>query len=312
MDLLSIGEMVIDFIPGTEPGSYIRNAGGAPANVAIAVARNGLSAGFCGKMGNDDFGKFLIKTLRENNVRIVCEELTGRAITTMAFVTLNENGERSFTFARKPGADMFLEKSDIPAEVLESSSIIHAGSCSLSGGPTAESTVFALKQGHEKEKLISFDVNYREAMWNSRQAAADAITEILPYVDLLKISEEESDLFGGEDNIRKLMRDNRIAVVVETLGVRGSRCFWNSAVLSSPPWGGKAIDTTGAGDAFWGGFLSRLCFGGITKADRLNAAVITEAMRYGNVSGGLCVQKRGAINALPRRDEIERYLRQVD
>jgi sugar/nucleoside kinase (ribokinase family) len=308
MDLLSMGEMVIDFIPGIEPNSYIRNAGGAPANVAIAAARNGLSAGFCGKMGDDDFGKFLVKTLRENNVQIICKKLTGRAITTMAFVTLNESGERSFTFARKPGADMFLEKSDIPTEAIENSSIVHAGSCSLSGGPTAESIVFALKQAHEKEKLISFDVNYRETMWDSRQAAVDKISEILPYVDLLKISEEEIDMFGGEDNIQKLMYDNQIAAVVETLGPRGSRCFWNSIVLNSPPWGGKATDTTGAGDAFWGGFLSRLCFEGITGPDQLNAAAITEAMRYGNVSGGLCVQKKGAINALPRRDEIERYL----
>jgi sugar/nucleoside kinase (ribokinase family) len=305
MDLFSIGEMVIDFIPGAEPGSYIRNAGGAPANVAIAAARNGLSSGFCGKMGNDDFGKFLVKTLRENNVQILCKELTDRAITTMAFVTLNENGERSFTFARKPGADMLLEKSDIPLGILENSAIVHAGSCSLSSEPIAGSTIFALKQGHERGKLISFDVNYRESMWDTIQTAADKITEILPYVDLLKISEEEIAILGGENNILKVMRDNRIAAVVETLGPRGSRCFWNSAVLTSSPWGGKAVDTTGAGDAFWGGFLSKLRFEGITEPDQLNAAVITEAMRYGNISGGLCVQKKGAINALPRRNDIE-------
>ena len=106
MDLYSIGEMVIDFIPGSEPASYIRKAGGAPANVAIAVSKNGLGASMACKVGDNDFGRFLMDTLAEYNVKAACPELCREAITTMAFVTLAEDGERRFTFARKPGADM--------------------------------------------------------------------------------------------------------------------------------------------------------------------------------------------------------------
>jgi fructokinase/fructan beta-fructosidase len=308
MDLFSIGEMVIDFLPGTEPGVYIRNAGGAPANTAIAVARNGLSAGFCGKLGNDDFGYFLIRTLQENNVKVLCNDLTDKAITTMAFVTLKENGERSFVFARKPGADMFLGKEDIPMEALDDSRIIHAGSCSLSKEPVAGTTLFSMKRGHEKRKLISFDINYRDLIWEyDKTRAQEKIHEVFPYVDLLKTSEEEIDMIGGESNIFNLMKDYHISLVIETLGNKGAKCFWNTDILVSRPWGGSAIDTTGAGDAFWGGFLSKLLLNGITSVNQLTKTSITGAMKYGNIAGGLCVQKKGAITSLPIRKEIERY-----
>ena len=188
LDLYSIGEMVIDFIPGSEPGSYVRNAGGAPANVAIAMARNGLKTGMCCSVGEDDFGRFLIKTLEENQVRCLKKELCENAITTMAFVSLAENGERSFTFARKPGADMFLLEEDVKEEDIRESCIIHAGSCSLSASPALEATVRAMKLGHEMGKIVSFDVNYRNLMWkDDQEACGKTVMDLLPLVDILKI-----------------------------------------------------------------------------------------------------------------------------
>ena len=168
-DLYSIGEMVIDFIPGApENGDacYIRKAGGAPANVAIAVAKNGLNASLCCKVGDDDFGRFLMDTLKEYNVRAACPELCSEAVTTMAFVTLDADGDRSFTFARKPGADMFLSEADVREADIGDSVIVHAGSCSLSAEPEAAATVKALRLGCDLGKLVSFDVNYRDVMWN--------------------------------------------------------------------------------------------------------------------------------------------------
>lgn len=185
MDIITVGEMVIDFIPGTEEGSYIRNPGGAPANVAIAAARNGLSAGIFCKVGDDAFGRFLIRTLEDNKVTPLSPQLCGEAVTTMAFVSLTPGGERSFTFARKPGADMFLRVSDIQEGYLGGCKVIHGGSCSLSKGEARAATIHALKRGHEMGKMVSFDVNYRNLMWDDdRQAAADAVMGILPYVDL--------------------------------------------------------------------------------------------------------------------------------
>ncbi len=145
MDIYSIGEMVIDFIPGEEKGSYIRNAGGAPANVAIAAARNGLETGMCCKVGEDDFGKFLMETLKKEGVRVMCRKRCEEATTTMAFVSLKDDGERTFTFARKPGADMFLKEFEVQEEDIAAFRVVHAGSCSLSAEPVASATRKALR-----------------------------------------------------------------------------------------------------------------------------------------------------------------------
>ena len=306
MDLYSIGEMVIDFIPGSEPASYIRKAGGAPANVAIAVSKNGLSASMACKVGDDDFGRFLMDTLAEYNVKAACPELCREAITTMAFVTLAEDGERRFTFARKPGADMLLKEEEVLESDIADAAIIHAGSCSLSAQPVAAATVRALRLGHEKGKLVSFDVNYRNVMWNDDiDACSRAVTDILQYVDLLKISEEEVDMIGGEAAIPRLMKDYGIALVVQTLGANGVRAYFGGDYFDVAGRKVHAVDATGAGDAFWGAFLAKLRISGVEKAADLNAAIIREALKYGNISGSICVQTKGAIASIPTRMQIE-------
>ena len=306
--LLSIGEMVIDFLPGAEEASYIRKAGGAPANVAIAAARQGCQADFCGMMGNDDFGHFLYKTLLDNGVNPIVKELTDKAITTMAFVSLDEQGDRSFTFARKPGADMFLHKSHVTDEALNSATVVHAGSCSLSAGDAAEATVYALSEGHARGKLVSFDVNYRNLMWHDDQAAcAAAVMDILPYVDLLKISDEEADMLGGEDNIPTLMAQKNIALVIETLGSKGARAYWNDAVIEVPSLKANCVDPCGAGDAFWGGFLTALMKADVTDPSQLTEALLRNAIEHGNIAGWLCVQQKGAIESLPNAQDVEHY-----
>lgn len=311
MDLYSIGEMVIDFIPGSEPASYIRKAGGAPANVAIAVSKNGLSASMACKVGDDDFGRFLMDTLAEYNVKAACPELCREAITTMAFVTLAEDGERRFTFARKPGADMLLKEEEVLESDIADAAIIHAGSCSLSAQPVAAATVRALRLGHEKGKLVSFDVNYRNVMWNDDiDACSRAVTDILQYVDLLKISEEEVDMIGGEAAIPRLMKDYGIALVVQTLGANGVRAYFGGDYFDVAGRKVHAVDATGAGDAFWGAFLAKLRICGVEKASDLNAGIIREALEYGNISGSICVQTKGAIASIPTRMQIEAVLRE--
>ena len=312
-DLYSIGEMVIDFIPGSEPASYIRKAGGAPANVAIAVTKNGLKAAMCCKVGDDDFGRFLMDTLAQYNVKAVSPKLCREAITTMAFVTLAENGERRFTFARKPGADMMLSEADVKEGDIADSVIVHAGSCSLSARPEADATVKALRLGHEYGKLVSFDVNYRNLMWNDDiDACTRAVMEVLKYVDLLKISEEEVDMMGGEEAIPSLMLENDITLVVQTLGSRGARAYFVGRSFDIPGRKARAVDATGAGDAFWGAFLAKLRMLGVEKAADLTEDIIRRALDYGNISGCICVQQKGAIASIPTRAQIEAYMRGTD
>lgn len=306
-NLICVGEMLIDFLPGSEEGVYIRMPGGAPANVAVAVARNGLDVGFCGRMGNDDFGKFLLQTLKTHHVTALCPDLTNEAVTTMAFVSLTEDGDRSFTFARKPGADMFLTRADVDAAGVVDANMVHAGSCSLSRGSAADATYYAMGAAHNTGKLVSFDVNYRNLMWDDdRQACINAVTSILPFVDFLKISKEEEDMMGMPPE--QAAETYNIAVLVETLGAEGARCHFQGKTFTVPGRKAVCVDATGAGDAFWGGFLSCLLHHGITSTADLTEDLVRQALEYGNIAGWLCVQKKGAMESLPTTEEVQAIL----
>lgn len=306
-DLICIGEMLIDFLPGSEEGVYIRMPGGAPANVAVAVARNGLDVGFCGRMGNDDFGKFLLQTLTIHNVAALCPDLINEAVTTMAFVSLTKDGDRSFTFARKPGADMFLTRADVDSAGVLGANMVHAGSCSLSRGSAADATRYAMESAHNAGKLVSFDVNYRNLMWDDdRQACINAVTSILPFVDFLKISEEEEDMIGIPPE--QAAAAYNIGVLVETLGASGARCYFQGKTFTVPGRKAVCVDATGAGDAFWGGFLSCLLHHGVTSTADLTEDLVRQALEYGNIAGWLCVQKKGAMESLPTMEEVQTIL----
>ena len=304
-----VGELLIDFIPGTEKDSYIKKAGGAPANVAVAVARNGVDASLACKVGNDDFGRFLLDTMKEQGVTVATPEMIDEAITTLAFVSLTPEGERSFTFARKPGADMFLKAEEIKDEDIMASDIIHAGSLTLQKTPSRDATITALRKGHEMGKLVSFDINYRPNLWNGeKEKAMESVESIFPYINMLKISDEETDFVGGIENIHDFMEKNDIPLVVETLGGDGSRAFFNGKEVRAEGFKAKVVDTTGAGDAFWGAFMACLLLQGVRKPADLTDEILYKALRYGNASGSICVSNKGAIASIPTKEQIEELL----
>ena len=302
-DLISVGEALIDFLPGDAPQTYLAKPGGAPANCAVSAARMGVKTAFCGRVGADDFGALLLRTLRENGVTPLCTEGVREACTTMAFVTLDEHGDRSFTFARKPGADMFLKSEDLPGETLGFARAVHAGSCSLSKGSAAGATKEILHRAHEAGKLVSCDLNYRDVMWDGdEQAAIAAVYEVLGDVDLLKVSDSEAEMLGGEGAFPELMEKYGITAVVETLGGDGAKCWLGGEVIAVPVVPADCVDATGAGDAFWGAFLSA-----VLEAETVNTGVIREAMERGAVAGSLCVRRKGAMEALPTAAEVAAF-----
>ncbi|MBR6135242.1 MAG: carbohydrate kinase [Clostridia bacterium] len=304
-----VGELLIDFIPGTEKDSYIKKAGGAPANVAVAVARNGVDASLACKVGNDDFGRFLLDTMRDLGVTVATPEMIDEAITTLAFVSLTPEGERSFTFARKPGADMFLKAEEIKDEDIMASDIIHAGSLTLQKTPSREATITALRKGHEMGKLVSFDINYRPNLWNGeKEKAMESVESIFPYINMLKISDEETEFVGGIENIYEFMKNKDIPLVVETLGGDGSRAFFNGKEVRAEGFKAKVVDTTGAGDAFWGAFMACLLLQGARTPADLTDEILYKALRYGNASGSICVSNKGAIASIPTKEQIEELL----
>lgn len=303
-DIICAGEMLIDFTPAKEPYTYTANPGGAPANVAVSTARNGLSTAFLGILGKDDFGKRLKQTLEADQITLLCPELTDQAITTLAFVTLYEGGERSFTFARKPGADILLSTDDVRIEDIKACRMFHAGSLSLSDQPSREAIQYALRLAHEQNKLVSFDVNYRDMVWHDMEKCRQEVNYILDHIDLLKISDEELFFVGGEENIDHFMKQHNIRVLIQTLGADGAKYYFDGKQKVIPGKKVNAVDATGAGDAFWGGFLSRLLMFGIRSADEITEEMVETALIYGNTSGALCVQKMGGIPAIPDKQTI--------
>ncbi len=304
MGVLCIGELLIDFTP-YEGKSYVyaANPGGAPANVAVSVRRNGMEAGFLGKVGDDDFGDLLLRTLDGEKVDILCPDKTKDATTTMAFVTLAESGERTFTFARKPGADLLLSKADVEAVDFAKWDIIHAGSVSQSADPEREAVRFALKKAKENGKIVSFDINYRSNIWSVEECKAE-VAALIDDVDLLKISEEELCFIDG--SIPEYMLAHGITVVVLTKGGDGSEIFFGDEVITIPCVKTNVVDTTGAGDAYWGAFLASLMKQGVKKTEDLTGEILTTAGKTGAVSGALCVERFGGIPALPYEEEIAR------
>ena len=299
MSVLCIGEMLIDFtpVPGMK-NSYTANPGGAPANVAVSLSRNGVKTGFLGKLGDDDFGKMLISVLRREGIEVLAPTLTPDATTTLAFVTLDETGDRSFTFARKPGADLLLNTQDVDAVNLSDWDYVHAGSVSLSAGPEREAVLYALKKAKELGKIVCFDINFRDKIWSAEECMTQ-VDKVFPYVDLLKISEEELLFVGGEANIESFMEEQKISVVVLTRGGEGARIYHAGKQRDIPSMKVGVLDTTGAGDAFWGGFLSSLQEQKLNDLKDLSMEKLNLAGEFATICGGLCVTKHGGIPSLP-------------
>lgn len=298
--ILCIGEILADMIGSKREQSMRFDcfAGGAPFNVACGIAKLGCRAAFFGCVGNDAVGRFLreyadgVKGLQS---RI---SVSHDRNTTLAFVTLSEDGERSFSFYRKHTADYALELS-AAVPLLADADIVHLGSLMLSeeaGRRFAEEVCSAVK---ESGKKLSFDVNYREDIFASAEEAKRIYSAWLERADILKLSDDEADLFFGKNRESSLLRLSEGRKVFVTLGRRGARLYENGTLTERPTVPAATVDTTGAGDAFYAGALSRID-AGETDAGRL--------LLYANVCGAIATERYGATAALPSADEVNKRL----
>ncbi len=310
-DVTSMGELLIDFTScgKSDSGSrlFAQNPGGAPANVAVAVSRLSGKAAFIGKVGNDMHGRFLKETLEENKVNCDALILDDGYFTTLAFVDVDKNGEREFSFARKHGADKMLTKDELPLELIKNSKIFHFGSVSLTDEPVRSATLYAAEFAEKHGVTVSYDPNYRASLWDSEEKAVAEMRNALKFADLVKISDEETFLLTGEtDYIKaaeKLIADGTTIAVV-TLGKNGAYICTKDYALTVDGFDADAIDCTGAGDAFWGGFLTELCKSGKAVGSLTNNELYSFT-RYANAVASICVERNGAIPSLPDVNEAE-------
>ena len=224
-DVVALGELLIDFTDAGFSKNGMRlfeqNPGGAPANVLTALSRMGLKTAFIGKVGDDLNGHFLENVLKKEKIDTSSLIIDGDFFTTLAFVSLSENGERNFSFARKPGADIMLSKNEVRYDIIEASKIFHIGSLSLTDEPSRAATFCALEAAKKSGCIISYDPNYRAPLWLNEQKAREGIQSVMPFVDVIKLSEEETDFVSPEKDPKaagRILIEHGIKAAFITLG----------------------------------------------------------------------------------------------
>lgn len=313
-DVIALGEVLIDFTPAGRSAAgaqlFEQNPGGAPANVLTALTKLGHSTALIGSVGDDIHGAFLRETLEAVGISTRHLRVDADAFTTLAFVQLSDEGERSFSFARKPGADTRISPAELPNEAIASSRIFHFGSLSLTHEPARSATLQALRLAQEAGLIRSYDPNYRAPLWNSRDEAIAQMRAVLPQVDVMKLSDEECLLLTGlaaPEQAAKALLALGIGCVVVTLGADGALALSQHGCAQVDAFHVPVADTTGAGDAFWGGFLHCLLEGKQPPA-ALTDAQLQDYLRFANATAACCVQKRGAIPAMPQAEDIAAML----
>ena len=311
-DLVTIGEILIDLTySGRQNGVpvYVANPGGAPANVAVAAARLGADSAFIGKVGNDYYGGFLRETLTENKVDVSGMLTDASAPTTLAVVSLTDAGERSFSFYRRNCADTLLSPEELSDELLGNTRFLHFGSVSLTDDPARSATLFAAKRAMELGATVTYDPNYRANLWNSEKEAVERMKSVLGFVDILKISDEELPLLTGTDDpeagTRQLFDKYGISLILLTLGADGAYYRRGGETGKAEGFKVKVADTNGAGDTFFGAFLSRMAALGVYKPDDLTSEQLFDSVRTANLAASLTTSRHGAIPAMPDLKELE-------
>ncbi|ASF41055.1 aminoimidazole riboside kinase [Halobacillus halophilus] len=308
--VITLGEALIDFIPlDNENINFQKSPGGAPANVAVGLARLGARSSFLGKVGDDVLGKFLKKTLNDYGVSTEYMYLTQDTRTGVVFVTLDQSGERSFDFYINPSADRFLEESEVDEAIFENHNVLHFGSISMIDEPSKTATKTAVKKAREKGLMVSYDPNLRLGLWSSEEKARETILSMMGEADLVKISEEELEFLTGESDIEmgvEKLQKYDIPVLYVTLGALGSHVYIAEGHTQVPAMKVESVDTTGAGDAFVSGLLYQLSEHG--TVEQLSLKELEDITRFASVSGALAASTKGAMTALPTKKEVEDYL----
>ncbi len=311
-DVVALGECLIDFTPNgiNEQGmqTFSQNPGGAPANVLAMYAKLGGHVAFIGKVGNDAFGRFLEKNMKQAGIDVSALVFEKKAPTTLAFVQLDEDGDRSFSFYRDPGADLLLQTDEVDMKKLMHCKIFHFGSVSLTGETSRSATLHAAKTAKKAGAIVSYDPNYRPFLWDCEQHAREEMLAALPLADLVKVSYEEMEFITGKSALQEgaaALAAYGAALVVVTMGAKGAYYHAASCCGQLPAYNVATIDTTGAGDAFWGALLWKVHQYGSEKMGTLGEDEWKDIVSFANAAGSLTTTGRGAIPAMPTKEEIE-------
>jgi len=317
-NILCFGEALIDFhSEGRDergfPRSFVPFAGGAPANVAVAVARLGGNGAFAGMLGKDLFGDFLLDSLQQAGVDCAGVARTDEARTALAFVALDASGERSFSFYRPPSADLLFRPEHFRDEDFRQAAVFHVCSNSMTDPALAEATRAGMRRARETGALVSFDLNLRPALWPDGVDARPEVWPALQLADVVKLSAEELDYLAvdGEEAVLEKLWQGQTRLLIITDGAKGLRWFHPDADGEMPVFAVPAVDTTAAGDAFVGGLLHRLStLEGDNRLDDLVSELprLHATLRFAAACGALTVTRQGSFTAMPSESEVLQFM----
>ena len=311
MDVVALGELLIDFTHvGTDGDGYPTMAahpGGAVANFLAAIAKFGGKGALLGKVGNDAFGKLLLDTLVKAGIETKGMVIDDSVFTTLAFVTLDNSGDREFSFARKPGADTYIRFEELDLSLIDEAKVLHIGTLSLTDEPAKTATQKAIAYAKERGKLITFDPNLRKPLWRSMEDAKEQMLWGLHQADVVKISDEEVEFLFGlgvEEGARHILENFGVELVFVTCGAEG--CFYKNPKAEGkvPSLRGiQVVDTTGAGDIFGGSAVWQLLQTGKDPGE-LEDAQLRKIVRFACTAAALSTTKFGGISSVPNLDAI--------
>ena len=317
-DVVALGELLIDF---TENGASAQGntlfeacPGGAPCNMLAMLRKLGKECAFIGKVGNDMFGRLLRQVILDAGIQADALILDDEIPTTLAFVKTLPDGDREFSFYRKPGADMMLTEAELPLDLIQNAKIFHFGTLSMTHPGIRAATIRAVEYARENGALISFDPNLRPPLWDNLELAREQIAWGLARCDILKIADNELEFMTGEQDYEKgaaILRRQypNIQVLNVTAGAHGSFSFYaDQEPVYVPGFTlGGTIETTGAGDTFCASVLSFLLENGITG---LTPEQRKDMLRFANAAAYIVTTRKGAIRAMPEREEVEQLLKE--
>ncbi len=310
-DVTAMGELLIDFTLNGTSGQgnplFEANPGGAPCNVLAMLQKLGKKTAFIGKVGSDRFGAQLRSTIEEAGIDSRYLLNDPEIPTTLAFVHTLPDGDREFSFYRKPGADMMLTAEEIAEEMVSDTRIFHFGTLSMTHEGIRSATLKALEYAKKAGALISLDPNLREPLWDSLSSAKEQMLTALSYCDILKISDNEIQFLSGEEDydagIAWLRGRFDIPLICLTMGKDGSRAYYRDLRVEAKGFAQKeVVDTTGAGDTFCGCVLNYVCDNSL---EDLTEEKLRKMLTFANAAASLVTTKKGAIRSMPDRQAIE-------
>lgn len=314
--LVAIGEALIDFMPDkrgcafSEVSAFMPKVGGAPANVCGAFVRLGGRGRLLTQLGDDPFGHKILDELSQFGIETDCVQLTDKANTALAFVSSSADGDRTFSFYRKPSADMLYAPQSVLPQYFDDAYALHFCSVSLGDFPMKQAHRAAIGYAREKGCIVSFDPNLRFPLWDDREALRRTVREFMPTADVVKVSDEELEFITGTDRIEEALDKlfvGHVRLVLYTRGKNGASAYTRSAEAHADGVRAPVLDTTGAGDGFAGSFLWKLYSLGVGRddLDALDAQMLSACVRFSNAFCAASVQKLGAIASYPTAEEME-------